>query len=62
MRRSCLRIWKARAVPMPMIRTTHGHSRSLPVFTSVISAAVNVQIVPNIIGQKFWHMESTSAA
>ena len=61
-RRSYLRIWKARIVPMPMISTANGHSSTLPVLSAVKTAATAVQIEPANIGQKFWHMESTSAA
>ena len=62
MRRSYLRIWKARTVPMPMISAAHGHSSTLPVLSAVNTAATAVLTEPMNIGQKFWHMESTSAA
>ena len=61
-RRSYLRIWKARTVPMPTISTAHGHSSTLPVFSAVMTAATAVQTEPMNIGQKFWHMELISAA
>ena len=62
MRFSYLRIWNARAVPITTIRTTHGQIHTLPVFSAVISAVTAAQTVPFRIGQKFWHIESTSAA
>ena len=61
-RRSYLRIWKARIVPMPTIRNAIGHSSTLPVLTAVMTAATAAQTPPRNIGQKFWHMESISAA
>ena len=47
---------------MPMISAAHGHSSTLPVLSAVNTAATAVQTEPMNIGQKFWHMESTSAA
>ena len=49
-------------VPIATIRSAHGHSRRLPVFSAVITAAAAAQIEPLSIGQKFCSMESTSAA
>ena len=43
-------------VPMPTIRSAIGHSRTLPVFIAVITAAMAAHSVPSSIGQKFWHM------
>ena len=62
MRRSYLRIWKARSVPMPTINAAIGHSATLPVFIAVMTAATAAHSVPSSIGQKFWHIESISAA
>ena len=62
MRRSYRRIWKARTVPIPTIASVIGHSSKLPVFIAVMIAATAVQSTPVIMGQKFWHMESISAA
>ena len=39
-----------------------GHSRTLPVFIAVMTAAIAAHSVPRNIGQKFWHMELISAA
>ena len=47
---------------MPMISTAHGHNSTLPVLSAVNTAATAVQTEPMNIGQKFWHMELTSAA
>jgi len=45
-----------------MISSAQGQSHRLPVFSAVMKAAKAEQIVPISIGQKFWHIESTSAA
>ena len=42
-RRSYLRIWKARSVPMPTISAAHGHSSTLPVLSAVMTAATAAQ-------------------
>ncbi len=47
---------------MPIIRTAHGHSSTLPVLSAVSNAATAAQTEPNSMGQKFWHMELISAA
>ncbi len=46
-RRSYLRIWKARMVPITTISTRNGHSSSLPVFIAVMMAAMPAQTEPN---------------
>ncbi len=47
---------------MTMMSTAHGHNSSLPVLSAVKTAATAVQTEPANIGQKFWHIESISAA
>jgi hypothetical protein len=49
-------------VPITTISAAIGHNMTLPVFSAVISAAAALETPPKNIGQKFWHMESTSAA
>jgi len=47
---------------MPMISTAHGHSNALPVFERRQHRGHGGADRSMNIGQKFWHMESTSAA